>query len=62
MTDARVVLLGLQITIFGGFLFLGDHYSLTPSVGYWLMVFGVLLSFGGVLWQAWEADGRRQAA
>ena len=62
MLDARFVLLGFQVTVFGGFLFLSDHYTLTPSVGYWLMILGVLLSFGSVLWQAWEAERQRQVA
>ena len=61
MTDARFLVFGLQVTVFGGFLFLGDHYSLTPSLGYWLMILGVVISIVGPVLQAWQADVQRQS-
>ncbi|MGA9401682.1 hypothetical protein [Haladaptatus sp.] len=48
MIGRDVILFGILVVLFGGFLSVGDGMAFDPNTGYWIMILGLLIGLLGL--------------
>lgn len=48
MLGRDVILFGILVVLFGGFLFVGDGMGFDPNIGFWILILGLLIGLLGL--------------